>query len=38
MSFEMLNTMSGYHTGGIGGRMVINPIAKGLGLMEKEVP
>jgi hypothetical protein len=38
MSFELLNTMWGYHTGGIGGRMVVSPIAKGLGLMEKEVP
>jgi len=38
MSFEMLSTMWGYHTGGIGGRMVLNPVARGLGLMDDKVP
>jgi len=35
MSYEMLNTMWGYHTGGIGARMLLNPLAKQI---DKEVP
>jgi excisionase family DNA binding protein len=28
MSFEMLSTMWGYHTGGVGARMIIDPLAR----------
>jgi hypothetical protein len=35
MSYEMLNTMWGYHTGSIGARMLLNPLAKQI---DKDVP
>ncbi len=38
MSFELLQTSWGYHTGGYGARLFVDPIARGLGMMDKDVP
>jgi len=38
MSFELLHNMWGYHTGGIGARVLLDPIARGVGAMDKDVP
>jgi hypothetical protein len=37
MSFEMLNNMWGYHSGGLGARMLLDPLARNV-FGEKELP
>jgi hypothetical protein len=38
MSFELLHNSWGYHTGGVGARLLLDPLARGLGFMDKDVP